>query len=160
VLVASTFGDYYNYRYAGRPRDGEPTIVVNRRDISLRSLSIMRASILAGFVVAISTVSGAMVVAWRALLQRNGATLAVLGASAAAVGGQLAFAVRWPHDEYGPIKGTYLQFASGPLFLVFGGVCSWLWRRPAWRPLVVLQLAAVGVLAAYSCFARWYGFTD
>ena len=160
VLLATTFADYYNFRYAGMPHGAEPELEVNARGLSERALSAMRASLVAGAVIALTTVGGVIAGLVRALRRRDAALAVVLVAFILALAAQLAFSVRWPYDGYGPIKGSYLQFASAPLFAAFGGAFSWLWRRPALRAVAALQVLAVLVVAGYSVLARWHGFYD
>jgi hypothetical protein len=73
-----------------------------------------------------------------------------------AVLGQLYFSVRFPDDNWGPIKGNYLLFASAPMFALYGAACSWLWRHPRWRLIGVLQVCGVLAVGAYSIYARWH----
>jgi hypothetical protein len=159
VLVATTFGDYYNFRYAGMPEGAEPSIDVNARQLSLRALGLMRASVVAGALIAIATAFGVLAGVAAALRRRDVARSVLLAAAILAIVGQLAFTIQFPYDAYGPIKGAYLQFASAPLFAAFGGACSFLWRRPKLRAFAVLQIAALLVVCGYSVYARWHGFS-
>lgn len=160
VLVATTFGDYYNYRYAGFPQGDEPTVLANGRDLSVRALRWMRASILAGFSIATVTVLGLCAALRGALKSKNAVIVTGVLVSVIAVLGQLLWSVRYPYDGFGPIKGSYLQFASAPLFLFFGGACSCLWKRRGWKVLAWAQIFAIATVAGYSIFARSHGFYD
>lgn len=158
VLVATTFVDYYGYRYAGDAGLGEPAIDILRRPIRTEMVPLMRASVVAGHVLAVAVFGGtaaALIVAWR---RRSGARLALSGLPVAAILAQLYWATKFPYDEQGPVKGSYLQFASLPLFGAFGLAVSWLWRRPRLRILAVLQLAALAAVGVYSVAARVRGF--
>jgi peptidoglycan/LPS O-acetylase OafA/YrhL len=79
--------------------------------------------------------------------------LAPLGALLA----QMHFATKYPNDNFGPIKGAYLQFAAPVMCALFGVGVAWMWRRRARRRWRVAAIAAVGALvlvAAYSIHAR------
>jgi len=158
VLVASTFGDYYNFRYAGMPRGAEPVIEANHRLLSVRALWLMRAAVAAGALIALGTIGGTLAGMVSAIRRHDVARSVLLSASILAIFAQLAFTIQFPYDGFGPIKGSYLQFASAPLFAAFGVACSWLWQRPRFRVLAVAQIGAVFVVAVYSVYARWHGF--
>ncbi|HXU81047.1 MAG TPA: glycosyltransferase family 39 protein, partial [Polyangia bacterium] len=56
VLVASTFVDYYNYRFGYRPDPGEPTIKLNEMPLALSVLEASRASVAGGMMIVATTV--------------------------------------------------------------------------------------------------------
>jgi len=43
-----------------------------------------------------------------------------------------------------------------PLYALFGVAVAWLWRRPRWRALAVVEMGALAVVAAYSTWAVWH----
>ena len=47
--------------------------------------------------------------------------------------GQIHFATKYPNDNFGPIKGAYLQFVAPVLCALFGVGVAWMWRRARWR---------------------------
>lgn len=160
VLVATTFGDYYNVRYGGLPHGDEPTELANGRLLPVRMRRGAQAALIAGVPIALLTAVAFVVTFARELRAKRAATVATLAASLLALAGQIALSVRWPYDGFGPIKGSYLQFAAAPLFVVYGGTVSWLFRHPKLRGAAVLQWVALTVVAAYSVLARWNGFYD
>ncbi len=150
VLLATTFADYYNYRFAGEPSPGVPTMMVNTRPLALRTISMMRASVAAGLVIGIATVVALVLAALSLLRQRDMGLLVVVVVPVAAVLGALHFSVKFPFDDEGMVKGTYLQFAAGPLFALFGVAVSWLWQRPALRVFAVGEMCALAIVSAYT----------
>ena len=115
-------------------------------------------SVMAGTLIALVTAIawlGAARVLWR---RRDDGEpdprFALLLAPLGALIGQLHFATKYPNDNFGPIKGAYLQFVAPVLCALFGVGVAWMWRRRArwrWR---VPALAAMGrdraVSRAYS----------
>ena len=69
--------------------------------------------------------------------------------------GQIHFATKYANDTFGPIKGTYLQFAAPIVCGLFGLSVSWMWQRPWARIGAVLAIAALCSVAAYTGYARW-----
>jgi hypothetical protein len=152
VLVASTFADYYNYAFARYPKDAQ--LIANSHPISRIAVNLGRASVIAGTVIALSTAIAWFLTAALLARRRDAARLVLAIAPAAAILGQLYFAIQYPFDDVGPIKGVYLQFASAPLFGLFGLSVSWLAQRRTTRPLAIAELFAVGAVAAYTIYCR------
>lgn len=71
--------------------------------------------------------------------------------------GQLRFAIKYPNDDFGPIKGAYLQFFAPVLCALFGLGVAWMWRRGGrrWRAPALAALGALALVAAYSLHARF-----
>jgi hypothetical protein len=154
VLVASTFGDYWNYMFAGAARAGEPSIRAVKFPLRTRVIPFQRASVAAGIWISL-LVAGTLIAAAVVAIRRRRVGLAVsLSVPVLAVLGQLHFAITFPFDDLGPIKAHYLQYGAAPLFIVFGLGVSRLWRRPAARPLAVLSVIALGVVVTYTCVAQ------
>jgi hypothetical protein len=86
---------------------------------------------------------------WR---KRAYAMLAIVLVPWAATIGQAHFAVSFPCDTDGLVKGAYLQFAAPPLHALFGLAVAWLWQRRVYRVFAVVALAALGVVAGYTIF--------
>jgi hypothetical protein len=153
VLLATTFGDYYAYSYAGPARPGEKTETHNHGRVGVEAVRFAAASFCAGIVIALVTFAGLVatcVVCWR----RRDVRAVVLAAPIGAVLLQLQFAWTFPFDDQGMIKAHYVQLGVAPLFAVFGIAVSWCWRARRTQPLAVISLAAVVVVAAYSIWAR------
>ena len=71
--------------------------------------------------------------------------------------GQLHFAVKYPNDDFGPIKGAYLQFVAPVLCAMFGVGVAWMWRRGrrSWRVGALVALGGLALVAVYSLHARF-----
>jgi len=155
VLVATTFNDYYVYSFTGGGR------YHSDRWVSAAGVTLGCLSIAGGTFIALVTV-----IAWfaavRALWRRREDGLpdprfALLLAPLGALIGQLHFATKYPNDNFGPIKGSYLQFIAPVLCALFGAAVAWMWRRRAavrWRVAALVSLGAVALVAAYSLNAR------
>ena len=73
-----------------------------------------------------------------------------------AVTNQLHFAIKYPFDHHGVIKGTYLQFA-GPIFCALAALAiAWLWNRrhPITRVLALVGMFGIALSASYSVYAK------
>jgi hypothetical protein len=155
VLIASTFNDYYLYSYTGGGK--------YRSDRSVPAAGVVLGclSIAAGTFIALVTL-----IAWFAAVRRlwrpreDGAPdprFALLLAPLGVLIGQLHFATKYANDNFGPIKGSYMQFIAPVLCALFGAAVAWMWRRRAvpWRVAALVALGAVALVAAYSLNARF-----
>jgi hypothetical protein len=152
-LIATTFADYYNYRFSGEPRPPEPALFRNEQWVSLSAERLAAASVLAGTAIALLTVAAWCAAAFRVVRRRRLQWVPVLLVPLIALIGQLHFTIRVPIDMMGPVKGTYLLFASGPLFALFGVAVDWLWRRS--RLLGFAAMATLLPLLTYSAYRHW-----
>jgi hypothetical protein len=160
LLLATTFNDYYGYSYSG---GGKYVHGKTDRTISAAGVTLGAMSVGAGTPIALITLIawiGAVRVLWRRRADGEpDARFALLLAPPIALLGQLHFATKYANDNFGPIKGAYLQFVAPILCALFGVGVSWMWRRSRlWRVPAVLALGAVGLVAAYSIHARWPSF--
>jgi hypothetical protein len=158
VLVASTFNDYYIYSFGGGGR------YEGGRWITGAGVTLGCLSIAAGTFIALVTII-AWIGAARTLWRRRDpdARFALVLAPAGALLGQLHFATKYANDNFGPIKGAYLQFVAPILCALFGAAVAWMWRRRAlwrWRIAAIAALGAVAMVAAYSLQARFPRFGD
>jgi hypothetical protein len=160
VLIATTFNDYYFFSYSGGGKFGDDRFVTGVA-VTMGCLSVM-----AGTAIALITV-----LAWfgvvRALWRRRDGDgepdprFALLLAPLVATLGQLHFAIKYPNDNFGPIKGAYLQFVAPVMCAVFGVGVDWMWRSRArwrWRVAALAALGALALVAAYSIQARFPRF--
>jgi 4-amino-4-deoxy-L-arabinose transferase-like glycosyltransferase len=147
VLFASTFGDFYNFGFAG-PSEADWTRRINTKPMSEYALRLQRVAVLGGLPIAAVTTLALVVVLWRSLLRRDLVIALLLFAPVLAVLGQLHFAITYPFDQYGPIKGSYLHFATAPLFGLFGVAASWCWRSRWLRPVTLGLIGALLLVAA------------
>lgn len=155
VLYASAFADYYAFFYASFTLPGERAVrVAGNRVIGARAQRYMIASTAAGLPITLAVV-GAFLAAALALRRRWDLSRALLLATpVVAIAAQMHFAIKFPHDEWGPVKAAYLNFAAAPLFALFGVAVAWLWERKPGRAPAVLLLAALAVVGAYGLYGR------
>lgn len=152
-LIGSTFVDYYNYSYVRGPE--RPTeLIANGRPMRLESQKYARASVIGGVPIALSTAIAWLWAAAVCVRRRSTVLLGFLLAPLLALVGQLHFAVAYPVDHEGPIKGIYLQFASLPLYALFGVAMEKLTTRRSTLPLAALGLLGVLAVTAYTVYAR------
>ena len=153
-LFASTFIDYYNYGYAPYPADLDTSVRGNYKPLRADVLALSRVAIAGGALVAVATLAGwlgCVIAGWR---RRWYAQLVMLAVPALAILGQLHFAVKYPIDSEGMVKGVYLQFAAAPLCATFGVAVAWLWRRRRARALALAEVAALLAVAVYAIGCR------
>jgi hypothetical protein len=145
LLVASTFADYYGYRFAPR-----------RWHLDKRwSLALARASVTGGTLVALITALAFLAVGLESFRRRDAARVALLLVPLVALVLQLHLAVKYPVDALGPVKGAYLAFVSPVLCGLFGLAVAWAWRRGGWARLAAaLGLLALAPIAAYTLVLR------
>ena len=158
VLIASTFNDYYIFSYSGGGR------YRTDRFVSAAGVTLGCLSVGAGTAIALVTVIAwfaAVRVLWRR--REDGEPdprFALLLAPLGALLGQLHFATKYPNDNFGPIKGAYLQFVAPVLCALFGVGVAWMWRRARrrWRIPALAAIGCLALVAAYSAHARFPRF--
>ncbi len=153
-LFASTFVDYYNFAFGPYPETLDAPLRANLKPLRPEVLTLSRIAIAGGAVVALATIAGFFGCVLAVRRRRDAALAVLLAIPALAVLGQLHFAVKYPLDAEGLVKGAYLQFAAAPLCATFGVAVAWLWRRPKLRALAVVALAGVVALAIYDVGCR------
>jgi hypothetical protein len=154
ALIASTFADYYNFRFAPMPPPGTPALICNYRPLRPPAFTLARWSQLAGCVIAVATFLSWLAAVLAVLRARRADYLVLLAAPLLALIGQVHFATVYPWDSEGVLKGAYLQFTAGPLFALFGLAVAWLWERRSTRLPAVLLLAALVPIASYTLWCR------
>jgi hypothetical protein len=155
VLIATTFNDYYIYGYSGGGKYGQ------QRWVSAAGVTLGCLSVAGGTLIALVTTTawfGAVRRLWRR--RRDGEPdprFALLLVPLIGLLGQLHFAVKYPNDDFGPIKGAYLQFVAPVLCAMFGVGVAWMWRRGRrlWRVGAVVALGGLALVAVYSLHARF-----
>lgn len=157
VLVASTFSDYYSYGLAGWSND-VPRRAIAYRPVPNTAFYLSCASVVGGTVLALLTV-----LAWfgslRLLRGRPPDARAVLlFIPLLALLGQMHFAIKYPNDNFGPIKGAYMQFVAPILCALLGVAVDWLWRRRRARAGAVAAVVALAVVFLYIGDCRWPRF--
>lgn len=159
TLVVTSFADYYVYGFAPLATAGDPGVDRRGRLLSTAAFQLSRVSVLGGILIALLT-AVTLLCCLRRLWREGDERLVLLLFPLLAIAGQLHFAVQYPNDGMGPIKGAYLQFAAGPLFAMFGLGVDWLWRRSrATRLLAVVGGGgALAATAAYTLYCRFAPF--
>jgi len=158
VVVAATFADYYNYGFVAPAAPGTPAYSANGRPLARQSLLFARMGATGGTVIAASTAIAWLWSMFICLRRRDSPRLVLLFAPAAAFAGLLHFAIKYPFDADGIVKGAYLQFAAAPLFALFGLAVHTMMRRRATWPVAVVQCGAVVAVATYTVYARVFAF--
>lgn len=154
VITASTFVDYWNFRFAALTEAETSAFRVNGFPMNRALMKASQRSMLGGTAITLTVVVAwvaCLVVAWR---RRLHGFLALLALPVIAIASGLSFAVSYPFDFHGVIKASYLQFGMAPLYGVFGVAVAWtLERRRTW-PLFVGLMTALWLVAAYTVYCR------
>jgi len=150
VVLASTFVDYYNHSFAGN--DGALTI--NGRPMAKSALWMGRLAMVGGTLIFIATLAAWVMSVRRVVIDRKWEWAALLVVPLLATLLAFAFAVKYPYDSHGVIKGAYIQFGALPLYAMFGLAVEWaLADRRRWAAGMVLLLS-LATVAIYSICCR------
>ncbi len=157
VLIGSTFADYYSYELAAWAY-GVPVKLIAHRRVPVTAFQLSRLSVAGGTLISLLTV-----LAWFGALrllrgQPPDARAVWLFVPLFALLGQIHFAIKYPNDAFGPIKGAYLQFVAPILCGLFGVAVAWMWRRKWARAGAVAALAALALVVVYIGACRWPRF--
>jgi 4-amino-4-deoxy-L-arabinose transferase-like glycosyltransferase len=155
VALASTFVDYYNYHFSGLGPDqqAEGNLRANNRPLTRRLVGLSRGAIHGGTVILLGTLA-AWVICLRRTFRRDWGLFALLLAPLFTTFFALLYAVKYPYDNAGIIKGVFMQFGAAPLYAMFGMSFDWsLARRRRWLVVAVLLLG-LGAVAAYTFCCR------
>jgi 4-amino-4-deoxy-L-arabinose transferase-like glycosyltransferase len=155
VALASTFVDYYNYSFSGLGPDQQVggNLRANNRPLTSRLVALSRGAILGGTVILLGTLA-AWVICLQKTFRRDWGLFALLLAPLFTTLFALLYAVKYPYDIAGIIKGVFMQFGATPLYAMFGVSCDWaLARRRRWLVLTALLLG-LGAVAAYTFCCR------
>jgi hypothetical protein len=157
VLVASTFSDYYSYCLAAWGT-GTPAVTIHGRPIPIVAFDLSCLSVIGGTFIALLTLFswlGAAKTLWR---QPSDPRMVLLIIPLLALLGQMHFATKYPNDDFGPIKGAYMQFVAPILCGLFGLAVAWMWRRVWARAGAIVALGALLLVFVYSVDCRLPGF--
>ncbi len=154
VLVASTFVDYYSCRFA-RTETADTPLRRHGRPLPPLGVVLGALSTCGGAVLAGLTLLAFAAVLRRLWRDRADPRLVLLAALAFGLLGQLHFAIKYPNDTFGPIKGSYLQFVAPVACGLYGLAIAWLWRRRWGRAVGVVALGALALVALYTGYCRW-----
>jgi 4-amino-4-deoxy-L-arabinose transferase-like glycosyltransferase len=154
LLMVSTFVDYYNFSYSGLRPDDPATSRANARPLTPRLLGFSRLSAVGGTFIALGTTVAFVACLYGELRKQRWGVVALLVGAALSILSALHFAIQFPSDSNGVIKGTYLQFGAPPLYAMFGVAVAWTQRKP-WRWLLfALFLASLWLVASYTLYCR------
>lgn len=157
VILASTFVDYYNHSFSGFPLDQPRDLVINGRPMTARLVWLSRGAILGGTLIFLATLAAWAVCLLRTSQKRDWGPFAALLAPALAALVALLYAVKYPYDGQGVVKGAYMQFGAAPLYAMFGLAVAWTCAdRKRWLAAgaLLLSLAAVAVYSI-CCRTGW-----
>jgi hypothetical protein len=153
VMIASTFSDFYLYDFPSRDAR-TPTVGPKRRPIPTLAFYLSCLSTIGGTVLAALTLA-AWIGSLRAMQRRSSdPRLVLLLAPLLAVLGQIHFSTKYPDDDFGSIKGTYLQFVAPILCGLFGLAVAWMWRRRWARAGAIAALGALALVSLYTIDCR------
>jgi hypothetical protein len=149
ALIATSFCDYFNYRF-GPGKDPGGTLDARGTRVGGRVTSWAKASVASGIGIAAVVMTAWFVTLFRTLRRREVARPAVLLMPAVGLCGALYFAIQYPYDFEGVIKGHYFHFVCWPLYALFGASVGWLFRRLSTAPLGLACAALTVAPAVYS----------
>jgi hypothetical protein len=153
VLIASTFSDFYSYCLAAWEAK-TPVYFIHHRPVPVLAFDLSCFSVIGGTVIALLTLLswlGAAKALWR---QPRDPRAVLLFIPLLALLGQMHFSTKYPNDDFGPIKGAYMQFVAPILCGLFGLAVGWMWRRVWARAGAIAALAALLLVFVYSADCR------
>lgn len=153
ILIASTYCDHFNFGFAPPyDRGGKIGVPLNsiRTFIGANATKWARASIASGVVIALIVGVSWLIAMLRLLFRREVARPVALMMPALGLAGALYFAIQYPYDFEGVVKGHYLHFVSPPLYALFGLSVAFLLRHRALAPLGWIGAACVVAPGVYS----------
>ncbi len=156
VILASTFVDYYNYSFSGLSPDTpvEGALLANTRPVTTTLVWLSRGAVYGGTIVLLGTLVAWAVCLWKTFHRREWGLFALLLAPALATLVSLFFAMKYPYDHQGVVKGVYIQFGAPPLYAMFGMAVAWAGERRARWAILALLLLGLGAVAAYTFCCR------
>lgn len=154
VLIGSTFVDYYNYSFSGLYHVPDPPHWSNHRPLTRSVLAASRYSMLGGTVIALAAAAAWVVYMRRVCQNRDWGMGALVALPAVALAAALHFSIKYPIDVLGVTKAAYVQFASAPLFALFGSTVAWSSTAKKRWPLLALLIGALWLVATYTLYCR------
>jgi Dolichyl-phosphate-mannose-protein mannosyltransferase len=155
VALASSFVDYYNYSFSGiDPKlPVEANMLANSRPVTPRLMRLSRRAVLGGAIILLGTLAAWAICLWRTF-RKDWGLFALLLAPMFATLLALLFAVKYPYDNDGIIKGVYMQFGMAPLFAMFGLSVDWAMARRRRWPILAVLLFGLFAVGAYTICCR------
>ena len=153
VLVASTFSDFYSYSLAALAAK-TPIIFIHHRPVPVLAFDLSCLSVIGGTVIALLTLLSWLAAANGLRRRPSDPRAVLLIVPLLALLGQIHFSTKYPHDDFGPIKGAYMQFVAPILCGLFGLAVAWMWRRVWARAGAIAALGALLLVFGYIADCR------
>jgi 4-amino-4-deoxy-L-arabinose transferase-like glycosyltransferase len=155
VAVASSFVDYWNYSFSGlAPNKASPMRVNNARPMSKKVLAASQYAVTGGTLIFLATVGAWFAATHRLFRRREFGLLGLMLVPLITLLAAVHFAVVYPVDSHGVVKGVYMQFGAPPMYALFGVAVLWA-QQKSWRwPLFSALCVALWLVAAYTLYCR------
>lgn len=153
LAIASSVVDYWQFGFQGYPHPFSPKASQVAQPIAAVR-PVGRLAVVGGTVVFWSVVCAWVGAAWVVGKRRDMSRVVLLLMLPVMLLSSLHFAVAYPIDDYGVVKGVYMTFAAPPLYALFGVACGWARQRPCRWPLLGAFLTALVFVAAYTVRCR------
>ncbi|HET7539578.1 MAG TPA: glycosyltransferase family 39 protein [Polyangiaceae bacterium] len=154
VAVVSTFVDYWNYSFFGLEHLVQTPLHVSDGSLLPDVLRASQYGALGGTVIFVASTVAWVCAVVVALRRKAFAELSLLLVPPFMLLSALHFAVKYPVDRYGVVKGVYIQFGAPALFAAFGLAVSWSRKKADRWPLFGLLLASLWCVATYTVYCR------
>jgi hypothetical protein len=155
AVVASSFVDYWNYGFSNVSPLAPSGFVHPAQAVPPPVMTASRRAALGGTVIFAATVAAWLGSVRRVFIRRDFGLLFLFAVPVVAVLSALHFAIAYPVDDFGVVKGVYLQFAAPVMCALFGVAVAWSQRKvPRW-PVFGLLMAALWLVAAYTLYCRF-----
>ncbi len=154
AAVASTFVDFWDYSFSGIDPNTPSPIFGGSRPLSTKVLAVSQYAIVGGTAIFFATLVAWLCSTPQTFRRRDWGLLALLIMPLIAVIFALHFAIEYPIDNYGVVKGAYMIFAAPPLYGLFGLAAAWSLRTPVRWPLFATLAGALWLVASYTFYCR------
>jgi 4-amino-4-deoxy-L-arabinose transferase-like glycosyltransferase len=155
VAVASTFVDYWNYTFSGLARDRATQMGALYFPLSPRILRASQFAMVGGTVIFASVAVCWATTIGRVFQRRDFAAFFLLLIPPFTVLSAMHFAVANPVDDYGVVKGIYMQFGAPPMYALFGLAVAWALHKSDRWPWFALLLSALWLVGSYTIYCRF-----
>lgn len=155
VLAVGMVVDYWGFYFSGEVGEAATPYRAKRRAIPIAAFFWARVSAACGLALFLLLAIATPIVLLRELRRDRLAVLLLVLPWATALAG-LAFCVTYPLDDWGLVKGIYVQFALLPLGVLYGRLVSTLAARGrVGAALAALAVVPIAVFVRYDV-TRWW----
>jgi 4-amino-4-deoxy-L-arabinose transferase-like glycosyltransferase len=154
LVLTSTFVDYWNFSFSGLSPERPAELSANNRPLTRKLMNVSRLSVIGGTFIALATSIAFAACLRYGLRRRRWDIMALLFGAGLTVLSALYFALQYPCDNNGVIKGNYLLFGAPPLYAMFGVAVAWAQRKPSRWILLVGLLGSLYLVASYTLYCR------